>query len=346
MTIFDLMKAQEVVAYWETLATQRAPYFGDTLFPADQKLGLDLKWIKGSKGLPVALKLSAFDVKAVPRDRIGFSKVTAEMPFFKESKLIDEQMRQELNMVLETGNQAYIDSVMNRVFDDQTDLIEGAAVQRERMRMQLLTAGVISLSSNGQVYSYDYGVPATHKVETAKSWSDATADILGEIQEGQDLVENETGVRPSRGVCSRKTWGYFLKNTAIKASLLPLTNGVGFVTDKMVKQYLIDTLGLEVYVYSKKFKSEAGVETAYIPDDVFSMFPSGKLGTTWFGTTPEQSDLMGSSAVENVAITDKGVAITTMKQMDPVNVETKVTQICLPSWETADQVYIIDTAKA
>lgn len=71
------------------------------------------------------------------------------------------------------------------------------------------------------------------------------------------------------------------------------------------------------------------------------MFPSGQLGNTWFGTTPEESDLM-SGASSNVTITDTGVAVTTMKKEDPVQVETKVTQICLPDFPTADQVYIVD----
>ena len=125
MSIFDLVQSEALVAYWETLANQQPPYLGEELFPAQQKLGLDLKWIKGAKGLPVVLMPSAYDSKSKKRDRIGFDKLSAEMPFFKESTYIDEEMRQQLNMVLETGNQAYIDSVMNRVFADEAQLLEG-----------------------------------------------------------------------------------------------------------------------------------------------------------------------------------------------------------------------------
>ena len=89
-TIFDFVNANEMVSYWSTLTKDRTPYLGETLFPAQKKLGLDLKWIKGSAGLPVVLKPSAFDVGAVPRPRIGFDKLSAEMPFFKESLYIDE----------------------------------------------------------------------------------------------------------------------------------------------------------------------------------------------------------------------------------------------------------------
>ena len=81
-SIFTLVTAEEIVAYWETLATQQPPYLGEELFPADKKLGLDLKWIKGADGLPVVLLPSAYDVKSKKRDRIGFEKLAAEMPFF------------------------------------------------------------------------------------------------------------------------------------------------------------------------------------------------------------------------------------------------------------------------
>ena len=73
------------------------------------------------------------------------------------------------------------------------------------------------------------------------------------------------------------------------------------------------------------------------------MFPDGHLGKTWFGTTPAESDLMVGN-VANVSITDTGVAVTTVTKADPVQVETIVSMICLPSFEAADQVYIMDTS--
>ena len=174
MTIFDLMQSAELVAYWEELLQDEAPYPCEELFPADKKRGLDLKWLKGAKGLPVVLKTSAFDAAAIPRGRIGFEKLSAEMPYFKESTYIDEELRQELNIVLETGNQAYIDSVMNRIFDDEMRLLRGARASRERMRMQALTTGIVAMASNGQAFTYDYGIPAANKVTVQTSWSDHT----------------------------------------------------------------------------------------------------------------------------------------------------------------------------
>ena len=147
MSIFDLVKAPELTAYWEERTQDMPPYLGEELFPADKKLGLKLDWIKGAKGLPVVLKPSAFDAAAVPRARLGLDKLSAEMPFFKESTYIDEELRQSLNMVLETGNQNYIDAVMRRVFDDETRLLEGA-------RAHLFTTRTSTLQQTGLLIEY------------------------------------------------------------------------------------------------------------------------------------------------------------------------------------------------
>lgn len=342
MTIFDLVKAPELTSYWEEHRQDMPPYLGEELFPADKKLGLKLDWIKGANGLPVVLKPSAFDVGAVPRPRIGFDKLSAEMPFFKESTYIDEELRQQLNMVMETGNQAYIDAVMNRVFADEMHLLEGARARREQMRMMALTTGAIAITANGQAYNYDYGIPNDHKSEVTTSWSTTTSDPIEDMRKAMDKIEDDTGVRPTRGVCTRKTWGYLRVNEKIIKSIFVLSNGqVSALSDARLSQYLMDELGLELIVYGKRYKNDSGTATQFVPDDTVVLFPEGTLGNTWFGTTPEESDLMGTGAA-NVSITDTGVAVTTVQKSDPVNVETKVTMICLPSFESADSVYILD----
>ena len=340
MTIYELVTAESITSYWEEAAGGLPPYLGDELFPSDKKLGLQLDWIKGSRGLPVVLKPSAYDVKAVKRPRIGFSKLTTQMPFFKESTGIDEETRQKLNMVMETGNQAYIDSVMNQVFDDETELLKGARAQRERMKMMLLTTGAISIAANGQAYDYDYGMPQDHKGEVTVSWSNQDADIYSDIEKILDKIEDDTGIRPERAVVSQKTWGYFRKNKNFRNAILG-NNSAAPVSDDQIRTYLKDNLEIEVVKYTKKYIDEAGNKQAYVPDDVFVAFPKGALGKGWFGTTPEESDLMSGTAA-NVSITDTGVAVTTVKETDPVNVDTKVTMIFLPSCPPIDQIYILD----
>lgn len=344
-SIFDYVTAGNLVSYWNNRNLQETEnLLGEELFPERQKLGLNLSWIKGSSGLPVVLLPSAYDVVALKRDRIGFEEMRTKMPFFKEGTDIDEELRQQLNMVLETGNREYINNVVRNIFDDEFRLLRGARAQRERMRMMLLTTGGISMKANGQDYDYDYGMKSSHKVTVAKSWSDPTADIMTDIRKWQDTIEEETGTRPTRAVCSSVTATYFEKNTLIKNAIWG-NSSVAPVRRTAVRSYIKQELGLSIVPYSKKYVDEAKATKNYVPDDLFVLFPTGALGTGWFGTTPEQSDLMSGTAA-NVAITDVGVAVTTSKKIDPVNVDTKVSMIYLPSFEAIDKVIIADLKAA
>lgn len=340
-TIFDLITAADITAYWETMANQRAPYVGEQLFPAQKQLGLNLEWINGNSGIPVVLNLSAFDANVIPRAREGFTVNKAQMPFFKESFYIDEELRQQLNMVIDSGKQAFIDVVMNRIFNDSVKLLEAARAQRERMRMTALTTGALTLASNGQKVTYDYGVPAGHKKTVGTSWGASGATPVDDIRAWQDIIEGDTGVRPVRAICNSTVWTKLLNDTSIRNTIFVYSQGVSTISDKALVSFLQEQLGLSVYVNNKFYKNESGVKTKFVADDTFTLFPDGALGNTWFGTTPEESDLLSSSAA-NVAITDLGVAVTTMQKTDPVNVETKVSMICLPSFESSDQILIGD----
>ena len=55
---------------------------------------------------------------------------------------------------------------------------------------------------------------------------------------------------------------------------------------------------------------------------------NGSLGSTVFGTTPEESDLQSGNTPEaEVEVVDQGFAITTTKTIDLVNNQTKVSMI-------------------
>lgn len=341
-TIFDIVTATDIGAYWEATSQERAPYVGEVLFPNKKKLGLDLEWINGNSGIPVVLNLSAFDANVIPRAREGFTLTQAKMPFFKESLYIDEEIRQQLNMAMENGSSAYVDVLTQRIFDDNIKLLEAARVQRERMRMTMLTTGAISIASNGQAVSFDYGVPTGHKATATTSWKTNTTDIVADIKSWQDKIEDDTGVRPTRAICNSSVWNAMLANTGIRNTMFVYSNGVAAISDSALKAFLMEQLGLSVYVNNKRYKNEAGTATKFVADDTFVLFPEGTLGNTWFGTTPEESDLMSGQSNATVSLTDTGVAITTMKHSDPVNVETKVSMITLPSFEASGQIFIAD----
>ncbi|MEK4452819.1 major capsid protein [Paenibacillus sp. FSL L8-0506] len=340
--IQDLVRAPEIAAYIAANPSNAIPYLGATLFPSAKKLGLDIGWIKGAGGLPVALMPSEFDVKATLRDRIGFGKVETEMPFFREAMLLKEKDRQELLRLLESNNGEYVKSLITQIYDDRASLVSGAEVNAERMRMQLLSSGKIRITANRIDYDYDYNMKAGHKTTLTGSdkWDDPTANIVGDIKEWQDTIEDEQGVRPTKAIVTRKTWNNILANEKVRLDMNPLGGLNIIMTDALMRQYLESKLGLTVAVYNKKYALQDGSSHQFYPDDYFTLIPDGALGKTWYGTTPEEADLMSGATSAEVSIVNTGVAITTIKQPHPVSVETIVSAITLPSFETIDNIFI------
>lgn len=341
-TIFDLVTAPNIATYYSETNSNRIPYLGETLFPARKQQGLDLSWIKGAGGLPVSLMPSAFDTKATLRDRIGFSKVETEMPFFREAMRIGEKDRQELLKLLSSPNASYYEAFINRIYDDAATLVAGAEVVPERMRMQLLSTGTISIVANRQNYVYDYKFKANHK-ETLigdDRWSQPDATPIQDIQRWLDLIEDETGTRPVQAILTRKTFNYLLRNSSIALDMNPIGGLNIIMTDAMLRQYLQAKTGVSFAVYNKQYKDETGASRLFFPDDVVTFIPAGNLGNTWYGTTPEEADLMSGGTDAQVSIVNTGVAVTTVKEPHPVNVETIVSEIVLPSFENMDNIFI------
>ena len=96
MNIRDAYNASAIALVNNEVASNKIAYLGSGLFPAKKKMGLDLKWIKTSKGLPVSLAPSNFDAVSTLRSREGFKITETEMAFFRESMLIKEADEQEI----------------------------------------------------------------------------------------------------------------------------------------------------------------------------------------------------------------------------------------------------------
>ncbi|MDO4754505.1 MAG: major capsid protein, partial [Bacillota bacterium] len=210
-------------------------------------------------------------------------------------------------------------------------------------RMQLLTTGRIAVTANGVALDYDYKMKPEHKGNAAVSWAThATSNPVIDIQKAQQTVAKNTGTKPTRLIMNSKTFANMAMSKSIKMDMNILSGENIIVTEEMAKMYFRSKLGINIQVYDKMFKDEAGVEKNYVPDDVVVIIPDGMLGATMFGTTPEESDLMSGTDAQ-VSIVNTGMAITTSKRVDPVNVETKVSMITLPSFERIDEIYILDT---
>ena len=353
----DVFTAKAFAMYWTKYLEQANTegYLGTSLFPPVKKKGIDIKWIKGRSGLPVTLRQSAFDAVAHVRDRIGVTAIQTEMPFFRDSFIVKESDRQEI-LRAQDSNDPYVQPVLDNIYNDAKNLTNGANVVPERMIMQLLSPAdgspKIEISDGAKVSClYEYDVDGSFKTNNFKAltgtaaWTDhKNSNPVQDILDAKEVVER-TGNVPTIALMSKKTLRDIRENENVKAYIVAkaqAAGGVILVTDKLVKEYISEETELTVVVNNKSFIDESGTAKRFYPDDMVTLLPAQPLGSTVYGTSPEEADLMADDKAD-VAIVNTGVAIATIKQEHPVNVRVLASEIVLPSFEGMDNVYVINT---
>lgn len=339
-TLFDLITPANIAYYWDSTKANQQLYMGETLFPVKKQAGIRLSKISGRDGLPVELKPSAFDTQATYRDRLALEVREEKMPFYRERMKIDEETRQQIVQLLAGQNGEMLKSYVNRIFDDTNNLIRGARVARERMAMELISTGKITIRGNGVDMVYDYGLSNRQFKTVSTSWSDTTnANPLQDIQDMLNEFNKDFGVRIGYAVMNTTTFNYILHNEKIKAQIYPTASATAlssmFIAAPRIRQLVSDLLGITIIINDNVYATNVGgIGNKFFPDDVVTFLPiGGRLGNMVFGTTPEELDLLSNAKFNGTTrIVDTGVAVTTLTYPHPVNVETIVSQICLPSF--------------
>ena len=337
------------------------PYLGTSFFGVNKKDGLDLKFIKGRKGLPVALKASAFDAQAPLRDGIGFSTIENEMPFYRESYMVTEKEEQEYATFVGSANIDQANRILSEIMKSPLDLVMGANVVPERMAWQLLAPanGVpeIKVLIDGRDpyvigYTNDNGAAykAGHYMEittAADKWSaSATATPLADIVAAKKQHRANGGEVLSTFMMNETTWGYFCAAEDTKKQILGISayNDGKRITEADIKGYLLETERIEILVYNGQYFDETGVAKTFIPDGVVSAVSGNvsTLGTIWYGTTPEERS--GNLSTGTLSMVNTGVALYTYTTPHPLQTHCVCSEIVLPSYENMDSVFVMKVA--
>lgn len=353
MLLTDVFSAEAVASVRTSDVSNSMAYAGLAFFPNKKKTGIDLKWIKTHKGLGVALKPSAFDGMATIRARKGFKVTNEEMPLFRESMVVKEQDLAEITRAQES-NDPYLNEVLSHIYDDTNELIDGADIAAERMRMQLLAPvggdmKIVIGTADNVAYNYSYDPNGDWKakhyayLEGTSTWDKAdTSKPLNDIQKGIDYLTG-IGVSPMYAMMTSKTFNYLIENSQIKNAIITISGRtIDFVSKQVVKEVFQSQTGLIPILYDKKFEDYDGKDKSFYPDDYVTIIGEGKLGNTWYGVTPEERTLLGDPSVDVSVLDDTGVAIAVKSEYGPpVSYSTTASQIVLPSFEGMDSIYVM-----
>lgn len=344
--------------YVQTLGI--APYLGRSFFMTDKKMGLDLKFIKGRKGMPVALKGANFDAKAPLRDAIGFSSFQNEMPFFRESYMVTEKEEQDYMTYLNAENANMANQVLKEIMKNPMDLVLGADVVPERMIWQLLAPvdGIPRITvtvDGGQSYVVDYTADegaefkAKNFMELSGTnlWSaKSTATPIQDLVDAQEQHEENHGEKLTTFVMNKTTWKQLVNAADTRLHVLgaQASQAGVMLKDADVKAYLADNYDITILVYNKMYIGEDKQTHKFIPDGVVSAIAGNitSLGTVWYGTTPEERS--GNETDGSLSIVNTGVSIYTYTTNHPINTHCVVSEIVLPSFENMDSVFVMKVA--
>lgn len=353
MLLTEVYSAKAIGVRQSSDPSNSEAFLGAQFFPNRKKMGIDLKFLNTHKGLGIALKPSALDSLATIRPRGGFKVMAEQMPLFRESMMISETDLVDIQRA-QDSNDPYLNETLGRIYDDVGELIDGANISVERMRMALMAPvdGEVKIKiglADNTLYSYDYDSDgswkADHYMELSgtDAWDNATTSTpLNDLQEGADFLTGE-GVIPTYVVMNSATLNYLLQSEQIQKMNTARQYGIntGFLDKNTAKAIVTATTGLTVLTYDKKYKGYDGNTYKYFPDDYATIIGAGTLGNTWYGVTPEERTLLGDSRVD-VIILESGVAIAVKTDYGPpVQYSTTASQIVLPSFEGMDSIFTI-----
>lgn len=343
MKLQDFINSKNITLYMKELPTEQS--VDKALFPAVKQLGTTLEFAKGAKKKAVALRMSQFDVAAKSRALSASLDVEKkEIPFFKESLPLKESDRRDLINAANSNNENLVKALAGQVFENYANLIEGANIVAKRMRCELIQKGQLNITTDDGDIVVDYGVPVGHKSDNVSpKWNVASTDIVADIKKFQKAITDDGYTKPDTLLMTEKTFAdTIMANTAITAHLKSGANVKNLILNEQdYINFLKDRMGLSViFLENSTFiPAEGKSAQRYYLDGYVTLMSGTTLGKTVYGTTPEEWDKLYGSSKLDTEIHDLAIAITTMVKEDPVSVDTKVSQLVIPSFERADEVY-------
>ena len=226
--------------------------------------------------------------------------------------------------------------------------------------MQLLatTAGhpMIGIESDGVKYAYDYDPTGEYakehylQLQGNAQWANPeTAKPLTDLDNARKALAKK-GKIATYALMNSNTFQYLVESAQVKNAVLAqnITANIELSDDAIISAVKARTK-LTIVLYDKMYaeRNADGSESDHYlyPDNKVTLLPAGALGSTWFGTTPEERTAAQVADVD-VRIYGTGIAIATKVEYGPPAI-TSVTasEITLPSYEGMDSTFVIEVAE-
>ena len=324
--IAELFSQRNVLDY---VNNRQAPaLLGETLFPSRKVQGLEFDILKAGTRIPTIASVHAFDTEAEIASRVT-SRSAQELAFIKRKIQLKEKDLIALRNPRTAEEQAFLE---NEVYNDVFSMVSSVNARVEKMRMEVLANGTVTLDENGLDLVVDYGVPGEHKATV--DFAASSTDVIGLLTTWAGTLDTT----PTRILTSTKVRNAILQNAGIKAyfkdaGLLPTAGTL----NQLLQQFELPVIATYDAKYYKENEKGVLVKERYFPENKLVMFGDENLGESIFGVTPEESRLLSEGSndyqVGNI------FAMVYESNLDPVGTWTKAAGTALPSFPEADNVF-------
>ena len=241
-SVLELFNQKEVLNY---LKERKFPaMMGEELFPEVKKQSLEFEVLTNASKTPVIASVHGFDTESEIGQREA-EKKAVELALIKRKMQLKEK---EIIALESPRNDAERQALMKDVYNDFDNLIESVRARVEKMRMDVIANGVITLDENELNATIDYGVPTENKV-TNVDWSSDTANPIN------DMIAwaNKLDQMPGRVITSNTILAKILSNKNVVNALFG-KDSTRIASVGELNTYL-NSLGLpSIYTYDRKYR--------------------------------------------------------------------------------------------
>lgn len=175
------------------------------------------------------------------------------------------------------------------------DVIEGIQDFADVLRAQALTTGVLNYTKGDVKINFDYQIPAEHKIARtgANAWSSASADILGDLIEWNELYsKSNNGTSADVILMPQEVFAHLTKNNSIISEARPGIAGVTRIATAEVNSVLEGFALPTIQVVKSRTTNVRNVYTSQ--DEDVEFYPAGRVvflangvGNFYYGPNPE-----------------------------------------------------------
>jgi hypothetical protein len=246
--------------------------------------------------------ITGFNAGAPLRSKQGLEKAFGEVAKIQHGFRLDEEELLRYNQPRNTEEQQ---QVVDEIFDNTDDLIEGILDTEEWMRAQVLYKGRLEYAAKDVEIDVDFDIPAANKITSTTLFSDyANATPLQQLQAAvKQFKDTNRQQRPVEMHMSETMVNDLLQNEQIKSHIYGSATDSRIVTQAQL-QALFTSLNLPTIVLQDEVVDIEGETVRLLPERRIVFLGAGEVGNTFQGITVEKNYKPGMYVIPEIKETN------------------------------------------